>query len=297
MADEPPSSSDDNKQSGVSSWLDRMLSGFSAEPRSREELLDIIKRAVDNKVVDTEALSIIEGALDVAQQQVREIMVPRSQMVVIKEEEKPEEFLPKVIDSGHSRFPVIGETSDDVKGILLAKDLLPLILEGYSGFSFDAMLRPANIIPESKRLNVLLKEFRENRYHMAIVIDEYGGISGLLTIEDILEEIVGEIEEETDDDDNEDFIRQVSENDYILKALTPIEEFNSYFQARFTNEEFDTIGGLVMQAFGHLPGRNECVDMGHFSFRVLYSDSRKIHLLRVSKNEKKKKKKPTKKRA
>ena len=276
MADEPPSSSDDNKQSGVSSWLDRMLSGFSAEPRSREELLDIIKRAVDNKVVDTEALSIIEGALDVAQQQVREIMVPRSQMVVIKEEEKPEEFLPKVIDSGHSRFPVIGETS---------------------GFSFDAMLRPANIIPESKRLNVLLKEFRENRYHMAIVIDEYGGISGLLTIEDILEEIVGEIEDETDDDDNEDFIRQVSENDYILKALTPIEEFNSYFQARFTNEEFDTIGGLVMQAFGHLPGRNECVDMGHFSFRVLYSDSRKIHLLRVSKNEKKKKKKPTKKRA
>ncbi len=297
MADEPPSSSDDNKQPNGRSWLDRMLSGFTSEPKSREELLDIIKGAVDNKVVDMEALSIIEGALDVAQQQVREIMVPRSQMVVIKEEEKPEEFLPKVIESGHSRFPVIGETSDDVKGILLAKDLLPLILQGYSGFSFGAMLRPANIIPESKRLNVLLKEFRENRYHMAIVIDEYGGISGLVTIEDILEEIVGEIEDETDDDDNEDFIRQVSDNDYILKALTPIEEFNGYFGANFTNEEFDTIGGLVMQAFGHLPGRNECVDMENFSFRVLYSDSRKIHLLRASKLEKKKKKKNIKKSA
>ncbi len=297
MADEPPSSSDDNKQPNGRSWLDRMLSGFTSEPKSREELLDIIKGAVDNKVVDMEALSIIEGALDVAQQQVREIMVPRSQMVVIKEEEKPEEFLPKVIESGHSRFPVIGETSDDVKGILLAKDLLPLILQGYSGFSFGAMLRPANIIPESKRLNVLLKEFRENRYHMAIVIDEYGGISGLVTIEDILEEIVGEIEDETDDDDNEDFIRQVSDNDYILKALTPIEEFNGYFGASFTNEEFDTIGGLVMQAFGHLPGRNECVDMENFSFRVLYSDSRKIHLLRASKLEKKKKKKNIKKSA
>ncbi|MFL0804142.1 MAG: CBS domain-containing protein [Agarilytica sp.] len=291
MSEEPPSSSEQNRNAPSRSWLERIFSGFGAEPKSREELLDIIKGAVDNKVVDMEALSIIEGALDVAQQQVREIMVPRSQMVVIKEEESPQEFLPKVIESGHSRFPVIGETSDDVKGILLAKDLLPLILGGTENFSFDEILRRANIIPESKRLNILLKEFREKRYHMAIVIDEYGGISGLVSIEDILEEIVGEIEDETDDNEGEDFIRQVSDNDFILKALTPIEEFNAHFNATLKDDEFDTIGGVVMQAFGHMPGRNECVEVQNFSFRVLYSDSRKIHLLRVSKQDKKKRKK------
>ncbi len=293
MSEEPPSSSEQNRNAPSRSWLERIFSGFGAEPKSREELLDIIKGAVDNKVVDMEALSIIEGALDVAQQQVREIMIPRSQMVVIKEEESPQEFLPKVIESGHSRFPVIGETSDDVKGILLAKDLLPLILGGTENFSFDEVLRRANIIPESKRLNILLKEFREKRYHMAIVIDEYGGISGLVSIEDILEEIVGEIEDETDDSEGEDFIRQVSDNDFILKALTPIEEFNAHFNSTLKDDEFDTIGGVVMQAFGHMPGRNECVEVQNFSFRVLYSDSRKIHLLRVSQQDKKKKKKKT----
>lgn len=283
MSEEPPSS----KNTHSRSWFERIFSVFVSEPKSREELLDIIKGAVDNKVVDMEALTIIEGALDVSQQQVREIMVPRSQMVVIKIEETPEEFLPKVIESGHSRFPVIGESSDDLKGILLAKDLLPLVLGGSSNFSFDEILRTANIIPESKRLNVLLKEFREKRYHMAMVIDEYGGISGLVTIEDILEEIVGEIEDETDDSEGEDFIRQVSDNDFIVKALTPIEEFNGFFNALLKNHEFDTIGGLVMQAFGHMPSRNECVDVQNFAFRVLYSDSRKIHLLRVSKHDKK----------
>ncbi|MFL0810125.1 MAG: CBS domain-containing protein [Agarilytica sp.] len=288
MSEEPPSSKE-NESAKPRSWIERLMSGFAAEPKSREELLDIIKGAVENKVVDMEALTIMEGALDVAQQQVREIMVARSQMVVIKETETPKEFLPKVIESGHSRFPVIGETADDVKGILLAKDLLPLILDGSSEFTFDDMLRTANIIPESKRLNILLKEFREKRYHMAMVIDEYGGISGLVTIEDILEEIVGEIEDETDDDEGKDFIRKVSDNDYILKALTPIEEFNHHFKTKLSNDEFDTIGGLVMRAFGHMPSRNECVEVQNYVFRVLYSDSRKIHLLRVSKNEKKKK--------
>ncbi len=286
MSEEPPSST----ENAVSkTWIERMFSGFASEPKSREELLDIIKGAVDNKVVDMEALTIIEGALDVAQQQVREIMVPRSQMVVIKEEETPKEFLPKVIESGHSRFPVIGESSDDVKGILLAKDLLPLILGGSNDFSFDEILRTANIIPESKRLNVLLKEFREKRYHMAIVIDEYGGISGLVSIEDILEEIVGEIEDETDDNEGEDFIRQVSENDFIVKALTRIDDFNEFFSASVPDDDFDTIGGIVMQAFGHMPSRNEYVEVHDFSFRVLYSDSRKIHLLRIAKLDKKKK--------
>lgn len=285
MSEEPPSSTG---SAPSKTWIERMFASFASEPKSREELLDIIKGAVDNKVVDMEALTIIEGALDVAQQQVREIMVPRSQMVVIKEEETPKEFLPKVIESGHSRFPVIGESSDDVKGILLAKDLLPLILGGASDFSFDEILRTANIIPESKRLNVLLKEFREKRYHMAIVIDEYGGISGLVSIEDILEEIVGEIEDETDDNEGEDFIRQVSENDFIVKALTRIDDFNEFFNASVPDDGFDTIGGIVMQAFGHMPGRNEYVEVHDFSFRVLYSDSRKIHLLRITKLEKKK---------
>jgi len=278
--EEPPSRSEktaDNHRT----WLQRFFGNHAAEPKSRQELLDIIKGAVDNKVVDQEALSIIEGALDVANQQVREIMIPRAQMVSIKLDDPAEVFLPKVIESGHSRFPVIGETSDDIKGILLAKDLLPLILQGQEGFELENILRTANIIPESKRLNVLLKEFREQRYHMALVIDEYGGISGLITIEDILEEIVGEIEDETDED-NEDFIRKVSNDDYILKALTPIEEFNHYFDKQFSDEDFDTIGGLVMQAFGHMPSRNETVNIKGFSFRVLYSDSRQIHLLRVS---------------
>ncbi len=282
MSDEPPSSSEEQQNTHSRSWFERLFSSFASEPKSREELLDLIKGAASNKVVDQEALSIIEGALDVSKQQVREIMVPRSQVTAIKEEETPESFLKKVIKSGHSRFPVIGETSDDVKGILLAKDLLPLILNGLDNFSLESILRPANVIPESKRLNVLLKEFREQRYHMAIVIDEYGGFSGLITIEDILEEIVGEIEDETDEEEGEDFIRQVSENDYILKSLTPIEEFNRYFRSDIPDTEFDTIGGVVMQAFGHLPSRNECVDLVGFTFRVLYSDSRKIHLLRAS---------------
>lgn len=284
MSDDPSSSysAANNGGSGERSWLDRLLQNFTnSEPKSQAELLEIIREAANNKVVDQEAFAIIEGALGVANLQVREIMVPRSQMVVIKGGEKPSEFLPKVIESGHSRFPVIGESMDEIKGILLAKDLLPLILEHSQDFSLEEILRPANIIPESKRLNVLLKEFREKRYHMALVIDEYGGISGLVTIEDILEEIVGDIEDETDDED-EDFIRQVSDSDYILKALTPIEDFNDYFKADFSDEEFDTIGGILTQAFGHMPGRNEVVEISGFVFRVLYADNRQIHLLRLT---------------
>jgi magnesium and cobalt transporter len=263
-----------------------LLQGFSnSEPKSQEELLQIIKEAAKNQVLDPEALEIIEGALGVSHLQVREIMVPRSQMVVIKCDEKPREFLPKIIESGHSRFPVIGESMDEIKGILLAKDLLPLILEQREGFNLIEILRPANIIPESKRLNVLLKEFREKRYHMALVIDEYGGVSGLVTIEDILEEIVGDIEDETDDEE-EDFIRQVAERDFILKALTPIEEFNDYFHASFSDDEFDTIGGILTHAFGHMPSRNEVVELNGFTFRVLYADNRQIHLVRLTVPEK-----------
>ena len=278
--DEPPSSQHEEDNFGRQ-WFLKLFSGRAGSPRSRQELLSLIKDAASNEVVDEEALHIIEGALDVAHQQVREIMIPRAQMVCLQADDSPQEILRKVVESGHSRFPVLGDSGDEVKGILLAKDLLPLVLEGLDNFVLDKVLRTATIIPESKRLNVLLKEFRENRYHMALVIDEYGGISGLITIEDILEEIVGEIEDETDDDE-EDFIRQVADHDFIIKALTPIEEFNEYFKEKFSADDFDTVGGIVTQAFGHVPKRNEKVYIGDYSFRVLYSDSRKIHLLRAT---------------
>ena len=281
MNDDPPSRQKEDVKTDTRSWLQRLTQGRSNAPSSRQELLKLIKDAARNDVVDEEVLHIIEGAMDVAHQQVREVMIPKAQMVCIQADETPQEFLPKVIESGHSRFPVLGDSGDDIRGILLAKDLLPLVLKGVDDFDIDSALRTANVIPESKRLNVLLREFREKRYHMAMVIDEYGGISGLVTIEDILEEIVGEIEDETDDD-NEDFIRQVSDNNYIIKALTPIEDFNEYFNQSFSDDNFVTIGGLVTQAFGHVPRRNEVVHIGEYSFRVLYSDSRKVHLLRVS---------------
>jgi magnesium and cobalt transporter len=276
MNDEPPSSLQEK------SWIDKLFNAFSGEPKSQQELLTIIKDAAANKLLDQEALEIIQGALEVSSQQVREIMVPRTQMITINVNDSTTDFLAKVIESGHSRFPVIGENIDDIRGVLLAKDLLPLILKGHDGLQLETLIRPATIIPESKRLNVLLREFRENRYHMALVIDEYGGISGLITIEDILEEIVGDISDETDEDNDDAFIRKISDNDFIIKALTPIEDFNEYFKSSLDDEEFDTVGGLLIKAFGHLPQRNEVTLINDFEFRVLYSDGRQVHLLRLS---------------
>lgn len=284
MADDTSSSVQRNGEKQEKSWLDKLLHAFSVEPKSRDELLDIIKDAANNKLLDQEALSIIEGALDVSSLQSREIMIPRSQIVAVRLDDNLHELLTKVVESGHSRFPVIGESLDDVKGILLAKDLLRFTLEGAKSFNLEQILRPANIIPESKRVNVLLREFREKRYHMALVIDEYGGISGLLTIEDILEEIVGDIEDETDEEIHDEFIKRVSDTDYIVKALTPIEEFNEYFKSGLSEDEFDTIGGILMQTFGHLPKRNEVAVLDNFIFRVLYADNRQIHLLRLTVN-------------
>ena len=281
MAEEPPSSQNSSR-TGERSWLEKLVQSFSSEPRSREELLEVMQDAVENKVLDHEALEMFKGTLEVADLQVREIMIPRSQMVVVDIEDNLQELLNKVITSGHSRFPVVGESTDDIRGVLLAKDLLPLILNGSENFDLETILRPANIIPESKRLNILLKEFREHRYHMAMIIDEYGGISGLVTIEDILEEIVGEIEDETDDDDSEAFIRKVAKGEYIIRALTPVEEFNEFFKSGLNEDEFDTIGGLLMKQFGHLPQRNETTNLDNFNFRVLYSDNRQIHLLRLT---------------
>ncbi len=276
--------SDDHSRNGQEqkSWLEKITSAFSPDPKNREEVLDILQDANKNEIIDSEALGIIEGAITVAEKQVREVMVPRSHMVSVRAEDNPNKFLKKIIESSHSRFPVVGETTDDILGILLAKDLIKLLLNNKpENISIEGILRPVTIVPESKRLNVLLKEFRENRNHMAIVIDEYGGVSGLVTIEDVLEEIVGEIEDETDPEEDEVFIRKVAENDFIVKALTPIEEFNECFKSSFDEGEFDTIGGIIMQSFGHMPRRNEVATIDGFQFKVLNADKRQIHLLRI----------------
>jgi magnesium and cobalt transporter len=272
-------SSQDN---GDKTWLEKIADVFSGEPKSRDELHEILCKAEHDEIIDRDALKIMEGALHVGDMQVREIMIARAQMEVIKADLPLSTLLPTIIDSGHSRYPVIGDSADEVLGILLAKDLLPQILNGNSdNFDIKSLLRPAVCVPESKRLNVLLREFRENRNHMAIVIDEYGGTAGLVTIEDVLEEIVGEIEDEYDVED-ETNIRQISTTDFIVKALTPIEDFNEQFHSELNDDEVDTIGGLVLRSFGHLPQRGEVAEIDTFQFKVLNADKRQIHLLRVS---------------
>lgn len=264
------------------SWIEKIAHAFTAEPKSRKEFIELLDAARENEILDPEALEMIDGALQVSEQQVREAMIPRPQMVVVKADSNPAEFLPAIIESAHSRFPVVGETIDDVLGILLAKDLLPFLLESsLDNIDLASLMRPVNFVPESKRLNVLLKEFRENRHHMAVVIDEYGGVAGLITIEDVLEEIVGEIEDETDAVTDTP-IKKIADNDFVVKALTPIEEFNDYFNAELDDNEFDTIGGLVMRNFGYLPKRNEVTRIDNFNIRVLNADNRRIHLLRLS---------------
>ena len=268
-------------ETGERSWIDKIALLFSSEPRNRYDLEDVLSIAADNEVIDEDARSIMEGAMQVSDMQARDIMIPRAQMVVIKSDNTLEEILPQITRSAHSRYPVVGESTDDVLGMLLAKDLLPQILKpDNDNFDIQDLLRATMVVPESKRLNVLLREFRENRNHMAIVIDEYGGVAGLVTIEDVLEEIVGEIEDETDAA-VDPFIRKISTDDFFIKALTPIEEFNRYFEAQFSDEEFDTIGGLVIQAFGHMPARNEATVVGDFEFKVINADQRKIHSLRM----------------
>jgi magnesium and cobalt transporter len=264
------------------SWFGRLTQAFSDEPKTRQDVLELLREATEENVLDYEALNIIEGAMQVSEMQVRDIMIPRSQMAVVNAEQTPKEFLPLIISSAHSRFPVIGESPDEVIGVLLAKDLLPLIIEdNQEEFDIYSKLRKATFIPESKRLNTLLKEFRATRNHMAIVIDEYGSIAGLVTIEDVLEQIVGEIEDEHDVNDSEGNIRPFDENAYIVKALTEIEDFNEYFDASIPDDEFDTIGGIVTRRFGHLPRKDEEVTIDGFVFKVLSSDTRRIRLLQV----------------
>ncbi len=265
-------------------WLGRFTQLFSSEPESIQDLLEILRDAEQRNLLSFEALGIIEGALQVFDMQVREIMVPRSRMTVVRADQPPEEFMAMIVESGHSRFPVLGDNPDEVEGILLAKDMLPYTSSsaGLERFELRDVLRPATFVPESKRLNVLLREFRSTRNHIAIVIDEYGGVAGLVTIEDVLEQIVGEIADEYDVEDEDSFISRFDDGQYTVKALTPVDEFNRHFEANLNNTEFETVGGVVMSRFGHLPKRNETIEIDGFRFRVLNADSRRIRLLRVT---------------
>ncbi|MCZ6710564.1 MAG: CBS domain-containing protein [Gammaproteobacteria bacterium] len=264
------------------SLLDWLSDLFNDEPADRSELMELLRDAADRQLMDGEALNIIFGALQVSEMQARDIMIPRTQMVYLEDEKSLEELLATIIESQHSRFPVIGDDLDDVKGILHAKDLLPLSLKNISKKAFDIKdcIRPATIIPESKRLNVLLQEFRATRNHMAVVVDEYGHVSGVVTIEDVLEQIVGEIEDEHDVDDDS-FVKKLDDTTFNVKATTTIEDFNEYFKLEIGVEEFDTIGGVVLKAFGHLPARGESVDIGDLNFQVLNADSRRVRLLQI----------------
>jgi len=265
------------------SWFERLSHALLREPQDRKQLIDLLHDAKDRQLLDADALNMIEGVLQVSESHVRDVMVPRPQMVVIEEDMSPKEAIPLVVKSAHSRFPVLGESRDNVVGILLAKDLLKLSAgQEKKSTKIRDLLRPATFIPESKRLDVLLKEFRLNRNHMAIVVDEYGGVAGLVTIEDVLEEIVGEISDEYDTAEQESFIKQVGNNEYAVKALTPIEEFNEYFNTEYEHEDFDTVGGLILQKFSHLPKAGEKIEFDDFKVTVIQAESRGIKLLRVT---------------
>jgi magnesium and cobalt transporter len=258
-------------------WLKRITQSMSGEPRDLAELIEDLREASERGLFDGDALVMLEGVLAVADMQVRDIMVPRSQMVFVERDESPDKL---VVESGHSRFPVIGEDRDQILGILLAKDLLRLQAAGADSFEIREYMRPVVFVPESKRLNVLLKEFRRSHNHIAMVVDEYGGVCGLVTIEDVIEQIVGEIDDEHDVEDDQT-IRREGPREFTVRALTPIADFNQYFGTAFSDEEYDTIGGLLMQEFGRLPRRGETIQVGEMEFRVLRADRRRIDLLRV----------------
>jgi magnesium and cobalt transporter len=261
------------------SWFERLSDLLIREPKDREQLMTVLRDAEERDILSSEILSMIESVLQVSEMQVREVMVPKSQMVFVEHDSKLEALLPLVIESGHSRFPIMNE--DDIVGILLAKDLLKYSFKKEAlEFDMKDVLRPAIFVPQSKRLDILLREFRANRNHMAIVIDEYGHVAGLVTIEDVLEQIVGDIEDEYDIEEEDD-IKKHTDGSYTVKAATPIDDFNEYFSTELSDEEFDTIGGLVLHGLGHLPKRGETLQIGNYRFKVLHSDNRRIHLLEV----------------
>ena len=263
-------------------WLKKIAQGFVGEPQDRTELVALLRQASQRGLVEPDALSMLEGVLEVGDLQVRDIMIPRAQMVFVRRDDPFAKLLPVVVESGHSRFPVMDEDRDDIVGILLAKDLLRLYSSDLrERFDIREYMRPVVFVPESKRLNVLLKEFRRNRNHMALVVDEYGGVSGLVTIEDVIEQIVGEIDDEFDVEDDHN-IRKEAERQFTVRGVTRIEEFNEYFGAHLSEEEgFDTVAGLLMKEFGRLPRRGDAATIDGFEFRVTRADRRRIDALRV----------------
>ncbi|MGP1924102.1 MAG: CNNM family magnesium/cobalt transport protein CorC [Arsenophonus sp. NEOnobi-MAG3] len=273
MSDEHPTINDNNHLK--KSFFGRLNQLFHGELKNRDDLVELIRDSEQKDVIDPDTREMLEGVMNISDERVRDIMIPRSQIVTLKRNQSLDECLDVIIDSAHSRFPVISEDKDHIEGLLMAKDLLPFMRTDAEPFNIDKVLRHAVVVPESKRVDLLLKEFRLQRYHMAIVIDEFGGVSGLVTIEDILELIVGKIEDEYDDDDDID-IRQLSKHTYSVRALTQIDDFNKAFSTRFNDEEIDTIGGLVMRAFGHLPARGEIITINGYMFKITIADSRKI---------------------
>jgi magnesium and cobalt transporter len=265
---------------GTGRWLKRITRSMAGEPRDLAGLIEELRGASERGLFDGDALVMLEGVLAVADMQVRDIMVPRSQMVFVQRDEPVDTLIELVVESGHSRFPVIGEDRDEILGILLAKDLLRLQVTEEESFEIREYMRPVVFVPESKRLNVLLKEFRRSHNHIAMVVDEYGGVCGLVTIEDVIEQIVGEIDDEHDVDEDQP-IRKEGPREFTVRALTPVAEFNRYFGSTFSDEEYDTVSGLVMQGFGRLPRRGETIRLGEMEFRVLRADRRRIDLLRV----------------
>lgn len=280
MNDDKPHSTSGSSRKG---FFEKFAQLFQGEPKNREELVEVIQDAEHRELIDEDTKEMIEGVLEVSGLRVRDIMIPRSQMITIEKSQSVSEFLPTMIDSAHSRFPVINEDKDHIEGILLAKDLLKY---GFSKDSheikIESILRPVVIVPESKRVDKLLQEFRSERYHMAIVVDEFGGVSGLVTIEDILEEIVGDIEDEFRDNEvSSEDIRRINKSVFSVQALTPIDDFNDFFMTSFDDDEVDTVGGLIVHAFGHLPEQGETVSLGEYQFKVITADRRRIIQLQV----------------
>ena len=272
-----------NEGDSPKSWLSRLTDVWGGEPETREDLITVIRDAAKRGLMDVEALHIIESTLQVSERQVREIMIPRGQMVAIRSDDDLREFLPGLIESAHSRFPVLAaDNPDEVLGILFAKDLLKLILDGRDRIALKDYLRPAFYVPESTHLDKLIREFRSKKSHMAIVVNEYGGIAGLVTLEDALEQIVGEIDDEHDYEDDEDvLIRETGPKEWVVKALTPIADFNEHFGSRFNNDDFDTIAGIVINGFERLPEKDEQIVLERWKFTILAADSRTIRLLKV----------------
>ncbi|MCG9751513.1 CNNM family magnesium/cobalt transport protein CorC [Vibrio brasiliensis] len=283
--DNSPSSLEGKKEKSEGpsrkSFFGRLGQLFQGEPKDRQELVEVFRDSEENDLIDHDTRDMLEGVMEISEMRVRDIMLPRSQMVTVDRSDDLDTLINLITDAQHSRYPVISEDKDHVEGILLAKDLLKYLGSGSEPFDIEQVIRPAVVVPESKRVDRLLKEFREERYHMSIVVDEFGGVSGLVTIEDILEEIVGDIEDEFDDEEELD-IRKLSKHTFAVKALTTIEEFNDTFGTSFSDEEVDTVGGMVMTAFGHLPSRGEVVDIEGYNFKVTSADNRRVVQLQVT---------------